>query len=529
MEGELPRLSERILYEIQVIMKRKNTVVYLSRFVIIFLSVIVQALVVWLIVYELKEKYFSVTIFLAFVGSVLFLSIVNRDQAAVYKLPWVILFIAIPFAGLMVYLTFGNVKLSKKHLRRFRGFYYEHLDEYYGQKELMSRLNAEDPRAAGEARYLRSVAYLPAFDNSDTTFLPTGEEFYACLKEELSKATKYVFLEYFIISEGKMWDGVHEILSRKIKEGVKVYVLYDDVGSLPRVPANFYKELAKEGIFAERFNPFLPVVSISHNNRDHRKIAVVDGKVGFMSGANIADEYINETHPHGRWRDNGLRIRGQAVDNLVRLFLQLYNISTKNPLEENDFVNVVHGDFRDGYILPFGDAPAPVNNEHVGENLYLDIINRAEKYLYIATPYFIVDTPVVQALRCAACRGVDVRIVLPGVPDKKIINIMTRSFYPSLLSAGVKIYHFKGGFIHSKTVLADGETAVVGTINFDYRSFVHHFECGCWLYKTSSINAVYEDFCNLFANESESVPVNYRLRWYESLIKSVLNLFAPLM
>ncbi len=510
-------------------MKRKNTIVYLSRFVIIFLSVIAQALAAWILLYILREKFLAVNVFLIFVGAVLFLSIVNRDQAAVYKLPWVILFLAFPFAGLMVYGTFGNVKLSKKHLKKYRGFYYEHLDGYYRQPEVLSSLESENARAAGQAKYLRSVAYLPVFDRSDTLFLPTGEEFYECLKQELSKAKKYIFLEYFIIAEGEMWNGVHEILLDKLKEGVKVYVLYDDVGSLPRVPANFYKTLDKEGIFAEKFNPFRPVVSISHNNRDHRKIAVIDGLVGFMSGVNLADEYINVTHPHGRWRDNGVRIRGQATDSLVRLFLQLYNMSTKSPLEEDDFISPVHEEYPDGYILPFGDAPAPINNEHVGENLYIDMIDRAERYLYIASPYFIVDTPVVQALKRAARRGVDVRIILPGIADKKIVNVMTRSFYPSLLSAGVKIYHYRGGFIHSKTVLSDGDTGVTGSINFDYRSFVHHFECAVWMYKTSSLNDIYEDFCELFDNECERIPETYRLKWYESLLKSVLNLFAPLM
>ena len=204
-------------------------------------------------------------------------------------------------------------------------------------------------------------------------------------------------------------------------------------------------------------------------------------------------------------------------------------MSTKSPLEEDDFISPVHEEYPDGFILPFGDAPAPINNEHVGENLYIDMIDRAERYLYIASPYFIVDTPVVQALKRAARRGVDVRIILPGIADKKIVNVMTRSFYPSLLSAGVKIYHYRGGFIHSKTVLSDGDTGVTGSINFDYRSFVHHFECAVWMYKTSSLNDIYKDFCELFDNECERIPETYRLKWYESLLKSVLNLFAPLM
>ena len=327
-----------------------------------------------------------------------------------------------------------------------------------------------------------------------------------------------------------MWQGIFDILKEKIKNGVQVYVMYDDVGSLPKVSSKFDKELQRAGINAVKFNKFYPVVSILHNNRDHRKITVVDGKTGFISGGNIADEYINEEQPFGVWRDNAILIKGQAVDSLVRLFIQLYNMTSAKDIDENDFIEKEHEVYSDGYVFPFGDDPSPITYDHICESVYLDIINQSKKYLYITTPYFIVDTNVTDALKRAARRGVDVRLIVPEIPDVKTIYIMTKSFLPGLIASGVKVYKFKDGFIHSKTFLSDGDVAVVGTSNLDFRSLVHHFECAVLLYKTSSLNDLYADFSILFGEEGERIGYNQsKLKWYESLIKSFLNLFAPLM
>ena len=327
-----------------------------------------------------------------------------------------------------------------------------------------------------------------------------------------------------------MWDGLFDILTEKIKKGVKVYLMYDDVGSMPKLPAKFYKQLQKQGFNATKFNKFTPVVSISHNNRDHRKIAVIDGEKGFVSGANIADEYINVSRPFGRWRDNAIFMKGQAVDSLVRMFIQLYNMSSVEQLVEEQFIFDHHEFIPDGFVFPFGDSPSPITYEHIGENVYLDIINRADKYVYITTPYLIVDTPITDALKKAAERGVDVRIIIPEIPDKKLVYLLTKSFLPSLIRSGVKIYKYKEGFIHSKTFLSDGDVGVVGTINLDFRSLVHHFECAVWLYKTSSLIDIYADFLRLFEVDCEQIAEEKaRLKWYERLIKSLLNLFAPLM
>lgn len=511
-------------------MKKKSTKIYASRFIIIALSIIAQAIGMWVLIFFLNREFFVAQFFISLTGVILFLSIVNREQPAVYKVPWIMLFLLFPFAGVMVYVTFGNVKLSKKQMRKFRHIYNESHNEYYSQSLVMEKLGESGAKGLSLANYIKKTTSLPVFANSKTEYLSSGENFYAALKDELEKAEKYIFLEYFIIDEGVMWDGIYDILLERLKSGVKIYIMYDDVGSLPRLRSKFYKELRRQGFYAKKFNTFRPVVSISHNNRDHRKIAVIDGKTGFISGANIADEYINEIHPYGYWRDNAVLIRGQATDSLVRLFIQLYNMSAGEQLSEDEYICATHEIYEDGFIMPFGDSPAPISTEHIGENVYLDIINRADKYLYITTPYLIVDTNITEALKKAAIRGVDVRIILPEIPDKKLIFLMTKSFCPALIKAGVKIYKFKDGFIHSKTFLSDDDIAVIGTINLDFRSLVHHFECALWMYKTSSIKDLYADFCDLFANDCVPVTVDKaRLKWYERLIKSVINLFAPLM
>ncbi len=514
-------------------MKKGNRIhsrkVNTSRFILIAFSIILQAMAVWAVIFFFSRRYIYVQLIITAIGIVLFLSIVNRSQPAVYKVPWIILFLFVPFLGLMIYATFGNVKLSRKNIKKLRHIFNEENDVYYDQQRVFSEFG-EDYRGKGIATYLKNVTSLPVYSNTESVYLPTGEAFLAALTEELKSAEKFIFLEYFIVAEGQMWNQIFDVLCERAEKGVEIYFMYDDVGSMSRVKPKFYKKLREYGIKAEKFNKFYPIVSISHNNRDHRKIAVIDGKTGFISGGNIADEYINIDSPYGLWRDNAVMLKGQAVDSLIRLFVQLYNIASDIQLKEDDFIN---GDFsvkKDGFVFPFGDSPAPVTTEHIGESVYLNIIESAKRYLYIATPYFIVDTNITDALKRAAKRGVDVRIIIPEIPDKKIVYLMTKSFMSSLIEAGVKVYKYSGGFIHSKTALSDGEIAFVGTINMDFRSFVHHFECGVILYKTSSINDIYEDFLKLF--EKKCVEFTFdeaKLKWYESLIKSLFNLFAPLM
>ncbi len=511
-------------------MRRTKTLVFASRFFIVFLSIVAQAVALMLLFYILGQKYAWVQIVSTVIGILLFLYIVNKDQPAVYKLPWVILILLAPLVGIVIYYTFGNVKLSKKQMKNFRHIYDEHYDDYYNQQEILSKMQSQGVKGLGTVKYIRSATSLPVYDSSKTTYLKSGEEFFKSLCEEILKAKEYVFLEYFIVEKGKMFAGVLDALESVMQKGVKVYFMYDDVGSITKVRRRFNKELCALGINARRFGKFVPIASVIHNNRDHRKIAVIDGKVGFISGANIADEYINEERPFGRWRDNAIKIEGQATDSLVRLFIQLYNMTGGKTLNETDFICTCHETFSGGYVLPFGDSPYPIDTDHVTENVYLDIISRAEKYLYVTTPYFIVDTNITEALKTAVKRGVDVRVVVPQIPDKKAVYLLTKDTCKNLCNAGVKVYGYRDGFIHSKTVVADGEIAVVGTANFDFRSLVHHFECATLICESTSINDIYEDFNELF--DYECVKYNaqdLKINALSRFIKSILRLFAPLM
>ena len=511
-------------------MKSKKTLLFASRFVIIFLAIILQVATIWFLFALIGIRYVWVDVLFKVAGAVLFFSIINKSKPAVYKLPWVILILLAPLMGIVIYYTFGNVKLSKKQMKKFRRIYDEKHDDYYRQSDILREMESKGSFGTGSVKYLKNTTSLPVFNNSKTTYLPSGENFLENLLEEISKAEKYVFLEYFIIEEGQMLDAVLKALEEKISQGVKVYFMYDDVGSIAKVSGSFDKKLREKGINARKFFKFVPIASVIHNNRDHRKIAVIDGKVGFMSGANIADEYINVKKPFGRWLDNAVKIQGQAVDNLVRLFIQMYNLTGGETLKEEDFICLEQQDFSDGYVLPFGDSPSPIDKDRIAEGVYLDVISRAQKYLYITTPYLVVDTNILDALKNAVKRGVDVRIIIPQIPDKTAVYSLTKSECKNLRKEGVKFYAYKGGFIHSKTLLADGEIAIIGTANFDFRSFVHHFECATLLCNTSSINDIYADFLYLFDKETiEFTERELALKWYEQPIKAIINIIAPLM
>lgn len=327
-----------------------------------------------------------------------------------------------------------------------------------------------------------------------------------------------------------MWDSIHEILRRKAESGVEVRLMYDDIGTVGMLKSGYFKKLRKEGINCYKFNPFRPVVSGIFNNRDHRKITVIDGRVGYTGGVNLGDEYINENKRLGHWKDTALKIRGSAVENLCKMFLQAFDMTAKSVSDYAKYLDIEYERFADeGYIHPFGDGPKPYYAEQVGENNYINLINRAKKYVYITTPYLIIDHNIESALRNAALRGVDVRIIVPHIPDKKLVFNMTRSHYPYLMQTGVKIYEYTPGFIHAKSLVADDEFAFVGTINLDYRSLVHHYECGAVLYKTPCIALIKEDIDATIAVSQEVTKENYRMGRFARAVNSVLTIFAPML
>ena len=507
--------------------------IFFGRFALVALAIILQICLFIALNYYLAYSFWWFNIIVYIFMILVFLFIISRNTSSSFKLPYATLVIAVPIIGITLYILFGNVQLSKKNQEALKKVHLE-IEKYCHQDPFtISELRDESLLAYSQAKYIFSTSFLPTYNKCYVKYLPTGEEYFKVLKEELSKAKKYILMEYFIIQEGKMFNEIYDILKQKVSEGVSVHFMYDDVGSIGKIPSNYYKKMQQDGIICHKFSPFVAVVSFAHNNRDHRKITVIDGEVGFTGGINLADEYINEIHPFGKWKDNGIIMKGKCVDSLIWMFIQLYNIHIKPEERINikDYLVTDHKEYDTaGFIAPYGDGPRPLYENYIGQTVYSNMINQATKYIYIMTPYLIVDYDFIEDIKNAVKRGVDVKILLPNIPDKKIINIMTKSNYENLIAAGVRIYEYKGGFVHAKMMIADDNIASIGTINLDYRSFVHHFENGVWMYNEPCIQEMKEDFLTIIKNES--IKITYEQSHPSlpnRLIKDLLNLFAPMM
>ena len=468
----------------------------------------------------------------AVAGLALVLYIINNRSNPAYKIAWIIPILAAPVFGGMLYLLFGGNKLSRREIRRLA-----EMEGNFSQvpsviaPSCREELEALSPDALNQSEYIRRVAGGPPYRNTSAEYLPLGEVKFRRMLEELEKAEHFIFLEYFIIQEGKMWDPILEILERKAKAGLDVRVMYDDIGCMLTLPAHYKRTLEQKGIRCCVFNPFVPVLTSRFNNRDHRKICVIDGWIGFTGGINLADEYINAYEKHGHWKDTAVLLRGDAVASLTMMFLTLWDFSTGAREDYSAFLPRVWHPRpveSDGFVQPFTDSP--LDGEAVGETVYMNLINKADRYVYITTPYLIISNEMITALTTAAKSGVDVRIITPHIPDKWYVHALTRAYYPVLIEAGVRIYEYTPGFIHAKTFTVDDEYGVVGTINLDFRSLYLHFECAAWLYRCSCIEKMREDFLRTQAQSQEVTLADcQRVGAPTRLCQSVLRVFAPLM
>ena len=461
-----------------------------------------------------------------YIGTIL--AIVNRNMPPESKVTW-ILFAVVPVFGFLLYLMIGERRLSKKEIQQL-----EKMDSMKFREDnsydLRVELKQENKSAFGIVKSLLSMDHnADVYDGTASQYFPLGEEMFEAMLDDLRSAKKFIFLEFYIIDPGLMWNRILEILVDKVQQGVEVKLLYDDIGCMATLPGDYTKRLRKMGIDAHKFNKVIPRMTVAYNNRDHRKILVVDGQVGYTGGINLADEYINHIVRFGHWKDGGVRLEGSAVKALTRLFLMNWYI---NRGEITDF-DRYHFDSQrvegKGLYIPYGSGPKPIYKEQVGKAVYQNIINQAIDYVYITTPYLIIDYDLTEDIKNAAMRGVDVRIVTPFIPDKKLIQIVTRGAYPDLLEAGVRIYEYTPGFIHSKNVISDDELAVVGTINFDYRSLVHHYENAVLMYQTETIADIKQDFEGLFDISKEISLETLQNSWYQRLLKEIMQLFAPLL
>ncbi len=555
-----------------------------SRMIVVALLIILQIIWIWLVFEALAEYNTIIQICTAVLGVVLVLVVINKDEVPEYKMPWLLVIVISPILGGVLFIFFGSNQPGRRMKREYMRLERE-ADRVIRQNEkILAALEEKDAVAAAQAKYIYESSRSPVYDGTHTQYFPMGEDMFPAMVRELKKAEKFVFLEYFIIEEGRFLNTILEILQRKMQEGVEVRIMYDDIGSIGKVRMGYARKLRKMGFNAQVFRPFLPFISTVHNNRDHRKIMVIDNRVAFTGGINLADEYINEKLRFGTWKDTGIMVEGDCVAEFTCMFLTLWDLQARQLSDYPKYaeyhpVSAENADKSDtetagaaaaqtmiaaeqtategatgeavqtdscavaaadvcapllsvrerGYVACFGDGPAPFYEEQVGKNIYLNILNNATDYVYISTPYLVCDNELLSAIRLAARRGVDVRLITPHIPDKKVVYLITRSSYSSLMEAGVKIYEYTPGFIHAKNFLSDDKYAVVSTINLDYRSLVHHFECGVWMYDTPTVAKIKGDFLRTLADSREVPAEEAELNLAQNIVKSLVQVITPLL
>jgi cardiolipin synthase len=489
----------------------------------------------WILMMVLRLAAYSryIDIGLRLIGIVLVLWILNKEINPSYKLAWTMLILILPILGVVLYFVFGRSRIAAIMQQHFEQRIEESREYLRDRPQTRQKLEALDPSASNQSRYISDVSRFPVHENTTAEYFQVGDDMFPVLVRELKQAKKYIFIEYFIINDGVMWQTILNILEKKAAEGVDVRLIYDGFGCLTTLPHKYYEELQKKGIKCQVFNPFRPILNIIQNNRDHRKLCIIDGWVGFTGGINLADEYINQKERFGHWKDTAVMLKGEAVWNMTVMFLHMWAVigrSEESVDYEAYFPHRYHeGEFEsDGFVQPFCDTP--LDEEVVGEDVYLNIINKAKKYVYICTPYLIIDNEMMTALCLAAKSGVDVRIMTPGIPDKKLVFILTQSYYRQLLEAGVKIYEYQPGFLHAKSFVSDDEIGVVGTINLDYRSLYLHFEDGVWIYRNRVIQDIKDDFIQTM-EYCRQIELEFCLNRNIGLciMQNIFRVFAPLM
>ncbi|MDR1837376.1 MAG: cardiolipin synthase [Treponema sp.] len=519
--------------------KKKWFKLSFRRRTLIILTLLVQiALAIMLV--EGTRRYVEYSYWVLNIISVIVcISIINKHEKAGYKLTWIFLILLFPLFGGILYIILNFWSNPKKLRRAINNNINDSRDAFYLPGNRLQELIDIHPDFKTHAHYLQEYAGFPVYGNTRQEYLPSGEVFYYRVLEELKKAQKYIFLEFFIIKEGVMLDSIMEILEKKAAAGLDIRIMYDDLGCFYTLPSDFRESLAKKGIKTFVFNPFRPIVSSLQNNRDHRKIVSIDGRAAFTGGLNLADEYINVVERFGHWRDAAIMIEGDGAWALTLIFLQMWNLNNSKkddyesfyPWKDNVIEHTARGvaeGYEDwGYVQPYADSP--IDNENVGEHVYIQIINQAKNYVYINTPYLIVDDNLLSALTLAAKSGVDVRIITPHRWDKWIVEITSRSYYRRLIQAGVKVYEYTSGFNHRKTFVSDDKIATVGTTNLDFRSLYLHFECGVLIYSSKTIVEIKEDFLRTMPVSHEMTLKDCAGNTFQKIIQDVLRIFAPLM
>lgn len=513
-------------------MRIKKVINFLfSKACIVAVLIMIQLIFLLGIVLKLSEYFVAIYFVLISLSFMMSIYIINKNENPSYKLAWIILIMTLPIFGGLIYALFGGQKVPKELQKRDHESQENVQGIIWQDTSLLEELEEMDPVAHKQARYIWENADFPMYKHTETTFFTIGEEKFRAMMEELKKAEKFIFLEYFIVEEGIMWNTILDILCDKVSQGVEVRMLYDDAGCVGTLPANYEKKLRRMGIACKVFNPLKARLAMQMNNRDHRKILVIDGVVAMTGGINLADEYINKKLRFGHWKDCSVMLRGEAVWSFTLMFLQFWNYDEK---VKDDFFTYkadikAFADIEtDGFVQPFSDSPT--DSENVGECTHINMINGANTYVFATTPYLVIDNETKTSLTLAAKNGVDVRILVPHIPDKWYVFAVTQSNYKDLIEAGVKIYEYTPGFVHAKTFVVDDKMAIVGTVNMDYRSYYLHYECGVWFYRSKVVDTVKTDYLDCL-EKSHRVTLEEckAVKWPVRVMRGILNLFSPMM
>lgn len=497
-----------------------------SRMFFLFIIFLIQFIIYFLLFYFvfIKNEYFH--LLSSLLSSIMIIFIVNKYDHPSYKVFWIILILLLPLAGGITYLLFGGKKIPKK-LRNdiLKGNLLNSM-VMKQDEEVLKKIESEKDLSI-QFNFLKNLGNFPYHDNTAVEFFPIGEKFFEALISEIKKAKHFIFMEYFIVCKGFMLDRILEELRKKIVEGVEVYFLYDDGGCVMGLEYNFYKKLQDFGIKAACFNPVKLAFATKLNNRDHRKITVIDNNVAFIGGINISDEYINLKEVYGHWKDTAIMLKGKACHNCTNMFIQFFNASSKEDLNYQKFNLPCEKVLDDGFVLPFSDSPT--DESLVGRSVHLSLIQRAKKYVYIHTPYLILDYELTNTLVNAVRQGVEVIITTPHIPDKKMVFLVTRYNYRELIKNGVKIYEYTPGFLHSKLFIVDDEIALLGTINMDYRSYYLHYECGVLFSNKKTIFDMKKDYLETLKISKQFTYEDFKnISFFKKILMVISNIFSPM-
>ena len=454
----------------------------------------------------------------------------DDDRPPDYKIVWVMFILAVPIFGIVMFLLYGADKTTIRRRRKMKLFEDKPRRFCEQNEAIMARLYDEDRDVYRICKYIADRAAYPVYDNTGVTYFSLGEDKLSRLKWELESARRYIFLEYFIIEEGEVWNGILDILKRKASQGVDVRVLYDDFGCVSKLPYRYFEKLEKFGIKARAFSPFIPVMTSRLNNRDHRKICVIDGHTAFTGGVNLADEYANKVVRFGHWKDTGFMLRGEAVAGFTAMFLEMWNVNDEHIEDCGEYIQASkkYSVSTDGFVIPFGDTP--LDEVYVGKRAYINNLNNASEYAYIMTPYLVIDDEMYECMKYAAQRGVDVKIIMPHIPDKKYAFYLARTYYKELLKAGIEIYEYTPGFVHAKMSISDGKKAIVGTVNHDYRSLYLHYECAAYMLNVPAVMDIERDFKDtLELSQKITLEDVKHFNIFTKLLGHIIRLVAPLL